>query len=200
MPGDNRVEAELPPNQSTDALASLPATELLAQLERSGIEVRAKDGKLQINAPAGALTPELQAELRRRKPELLALLAGDASEEDAWAPLTFAQQRLWLIENFSPSSIEYNIPQAWLIDGAVDREALRQSIDRLADRHAALRTSIELRGGVPVQVVANRVQVPLDFTDLGSEIDAESRIDSLLREQSRQPFVLDRAPLIRFHL
>ena len=57
MPGDNRVEAELPPNQSADTLASLPATELLAQLERSGIEVRAKDDKLQINAPGRSPDP-----------------------------------------------------------------------------------------------------------------------------------------------
>ena len=165
-----------------------------------GVELRAKDGKLLLNAPAGVLTEPLQQELRRRKPELLALLFEDDEEQ---APLTYAQQRLWLIDQISPDSVAYNIPQAWIVEGAIDREALTRAISSLAERHRALRTRIEVRNGQPFQVVASRVDVPLEFTDLSAEADPEIRdakLSSLLLEDGRRPFVLGGAPLIRFHL
>jgi amino acid adenylation domain-containing protein len=182
----------------------LSVNQFLRHLRRLGIEIRANEVKLSITAPAGAVTQELQEELRRRKPELMArLMASDALDEERCVPLTYAQQRLWLIDRFSPGTAAYNIPQSWIIDGVVDPAALRAALNRLAARHQALRTRIEVRDGEAVQVVLKEVEIPLDFTDLSESTDTDSReaqLRQLLKTEARQPFILSEAPLIRFHM
>jgi amino acid adenylation domain-containing protein len=181
----------------------LTTEEFLAHLQSLGIELTGSNGKLKLTAPVGVLSDELQAELRERKPELLALLcAHDDPNEERRAPLTFAQQRLWLIDRFSSGTIAYNIPQSWTVEAYIDRRALQLAIDRLAERHQALRTQIELRNGEAFQVVLRRVSIPLGFTDLSAEGDGtlrEERVNAILAWEGRQPFALDKAPLIRFH-
>jgi len=176
----------------------LNTQEFLDRLHRSDIDVRTKDGKLLLTAPVGVLTKDLQAELRRRKVEILTFLAKPVETlGEMSAPLTFAQQRLWLVDRLASGAIEYNISQAWALEGAIDHQAMRRAIDILVNRHPALRTRIELRPGGPVQVVTSHVDVPYKFTDL---VENMQDLDALLVEEGRHPFVLDRAPLIRFHL
>jgi len=185
-------------------ITSLTATELLSHLKMLGVELRVKDGKLLLNAPVGALTSELQSELRRRKPELLAMLETTGElDEERFVPLTYAQQRLWLIERFMPGSVAYNIPQSWIVEGTVDPEALRQAVHRLMERHAALRTSIEVRNGEVFQVIKKSVEVPFEVTDLTAQTGtgtSQAQLVEILVREGRRPFELDRAPLIRFHL
>jgi amino acid adenylation domain-containing protein len=186
------------------AITSRTSVEFVGYLRRLGVDLYAKGGKLLLNAPAGTLTIELQEELRRRKPELLVLLlASDDAGEERIAPLTFAQQRLWLIDRFSPGNVAYNIPQSWIVESDVDLDALRRALHRLAERHPTLRTRIETRTGEPFQIVMKQVDIPLAFTDLTIETgsqDQEMRVQALLVEDGRQVFALDRAPLIRFHV
>ena len=182
---------------------SLSLEAFLNRLTGLGVELRVKDGKLLLNAPVGALTAELQQELRRRKPELLARLEAANDEEERVAPLTYAQQRLWLIDRFTPNGLAYNIPQSWIVETVVDLEVLRQSIQRLAERHQGLRTRIEMRREEVVQVVMRHVEVPLQFTDLSDCVDSEtldSKLQRILVGEGRKPFELQRAPLIRFHI
>ena len=190
-------------SMSASTSTSMTSQEFVRHLRRLGVEIRANDGKLLVAAPAGAVTPALQEEIRGRKAELLELLqAQDASQEERWSPLTFAQQRLWLIDRFAPDTAAYNIPQSWTIEGAVDVEAFERALDRLAERHQALRTRIEIRNGEPVQVVMKRVKIPLQFTDLEDIAEAE-RVDCVkawLVREGREAFALDQAPLIRFHI
>jgi hypothetical protein len=183
--------------------ALMTAQEFVRHLRRIGVEIRAKDGKLLVAAPTGAVTPELQKELRERKTELLDLLQPhDASQEERCSPLTFAQQRLWLIDRFAPESAAYNIPQSWTIEGAIDVEAFKRALGRLAERHQALRTRIEIREGEPVQVVMRRVEIPLQFTDLEDVpgVERGSQVRAWLVREGREAFALDQAPLIRFHI
>jgi amino acid adenylation domain-containing protein len=186
------------------AWTRLSGSEFLTQLTALGIEVRARDGKLQLTAPQGALTATLQAELRRRKPDLLNLLAAHEAEgEERVAPLTFAQQRLWLIDRFSPNGTAYNIPQSWAVDAAIDHDILRQALDHLAQRHQVFRTRFLMRDGEAVQVVLKQVTIPLEFTDLSTVsdlVEQEAKLNALLIYDGQQYFSLDQAPLIRFHL
>lgn len=207
MPG-NPSHPELPalnPNGITAATSALPTSEFLRYLRSHDIEVRAEDGKLLLNVPAGTMTSELREELRRRKPELLHHLSSslETSVEERSAPLTFAQQRLWLIDRMFPEAPTYNIPQSWIIEATVDCEALQGAIARLAERHQALRTSIEPRNGEPLQIVSRRVEIPLQVTDLSADADTEStrlKLNAALVQEGRRPFSLHQAPLIRFHL
>jgi amino acid adenylation domain-containing protein len=185
-------------------ILSLTSTDFMTHLKTLGIEVRAKGGKLLLNAPVGALSPELQTELRRRKPELLAILEAERHDgQERCAPLTYAQQRLWLVERFTPNVIAYNIPQSWIVEGPIDVEVLRRAVDRLVQRHAALRTRIDIRDGEAVQVVVKSVEVPFRFAELSTHDGlgiSESQLEEILIQEGRKPFALDRAPLIRFHL
>jgi amino acid adenylation domain-containing protein len=194
--------SETPEGQITGT--GLRTTEdFLTFLRSLSIEVRATDGKLLLNAPAGALTPELQSELRFRKPQLLAYFSEEASHDKDTAPLTFAQQRLWLIDRFTPGTIAYNVPQSWRVRSDVNRVAFLQSLKKLAQRHSVLRTRIEMRHGEPVQVILKDVEIPADFTDLSREPDPDSReiqLQALLVELGRKQISLDHAPLIRFHV
>src|ERR1700754_4759323 len=114
----------------------MTSQEFVRHLRRLGVEIRANEGKLLVTAPAGAVTPALQDEIRGRKAELLEMLqAHDGSLEERCAPLTFAQQRLWLIDRFAPETAAYNIPQSWMIEGSVDLLAFERALDRLAQRH-----------------------------------------------------------------
>ncbi len=88
-----REPAAAPPND---------AAELMVELEQLGVQLRARGEKLGIRAPKGVLTPALKARLARHKGQLLELLGaapgnGDGDPEPA-APLSFSQQRLWLLD------------------------------------------------------------------------------------------------------
>ncbi|HEY7767650.1 amino acid adenylation domain-containing protein, partial [Longimicrobium sp.] len=85
---------------------------------------------------------------------------------DAPLPLSFAQQRLWVVDRIEPGSPAYNMPSALRLRGALDAAALRASIGELARRHEALRTTLEERGGGPVQVVHPPAPAELPTLDL----------------------------------
>jgi len=204
MPGSDRNLTDVRDGQSEImvAVTSLTSAEFVRHLRKLRVDIQAKDGKLLLTAPPGTLNLELQGELRRRKSELLALLrSSEDAGEECIAPLTFAQQRLWLIDQFSPGTAAYNIPQSWRVESDIDLDAFRQALDRLAERHAVLRTRIETRSGEPVQIVMKRVDVPLVFVDLAGDLDAqgqELQIETLQAKDGRQVFNLEHAPMARF--
>src|ERR1043165_1635890 len=127
-------------------------------------------------APAASDQPKLQA-LSRELP----------------LPISFAQQRLWFLDQLQPGASVYNVPSAMRISGAPDVERLRRSIAALAQRHEVLRTRFELRDGEPVQVIAPEPDVELPVIDVWSgEV-----LERLLHEEARRPFDLQHGPLVR---
>jgi amino acid adenylation domain-containing protein len=198
-----RNGAETEEGIAEETLAAMSAAAFLRYLRGLDVELRARDGKLALNAPAGVVTPLLQQMLRSRKAELLAELEAREAAEEEVAPLTYAQQRLWLVERFAPQTAVYNIPQAWVVEGEVEEGALRRAVAKLAERHAALRTCIEVREGGPVQVVLREAAIPLrivDLTAVGTEEEERAQIELHLRRAGQEAFHLDHAPLIRFQL
>ncbi|HEX7239559.1 MAG TPA: amino acid adenylation domain-containing protein, partial [Longimicrobiaceae bacterium] len=121
-----------------------------------------------------------------------------ASRERA-LPLSFAQQRLWLVDRLEPGSPAYNMPGALRLRGSLDTLALRGSLDALVRRHETLRTVFEERAGAPVQVVRPAAPVPLRELDLrglpGSEREREA--GRLAAAEAMRPFDLERGPLLR---
>ncbi|WP_281174023.1 non-ribosomal peptide synthetase [Andreprevotia chitinilytica] len=114
-------------------------------------------------------------------------------------PLSFAQQRLWFLDQFDPGSASYNIPAALHLQGALDAEALRQAFEHLIGRHEALRTHFAQQDSIPVQVVtaANRFALPLlDLTSLPTTERADAAATAL-RDEANRPFDLATGPLIR---
>lgn len=96
---------------------------LLARVAVLGVELLAQGDRLQCRGPRRLLTRELQAELAARKHEILEQLrrtqvaAGDA-------PLSYAQQRLWFLDQMAPGTAAYNLPMAERLRGPLDARAL----------------------------------------------------------------------------
>ncbi|AKJ02445.1 amino acid adenylation domain-containing protein [Archangium gephyra] len=118
---------------------------------------------------------------------------------NAALPLSFSQQRLWLVDQMQPGSPAYNIPFALHLSGALQPEVLHQSLEALTQRHESLRTSFPTVNGQPVQHVAPQLELPLPLVDLSElpEPSRSQRLQELLTAEARKPFDLRRAPLLR---
>ena len=188
----------------------MTAVELLALLNKQGITLFVDGGDLRISAPKGSLTDELVAGLRTHKAELIELLAGTAADSDSSpkpagitpasaAPvLSFAQERLWFLDQLDPGSALYNIPTALRLQGAVNRAALQEAVNRLVQRHASLRTVFSLAGREAVIDVRGELELPVIHTDMVNLSGAA--LDTELRRLSNEPFDLAAGPLLRVHL
>ncbi|MDB4948389.1 MAG: tycC3 [Gemmatimonadetes bacterium] len=110
-------------------------------------------------------------------------------------PASFAQRRLWLLEQLEPGSGAYNLAGGLRLHGRLDVPALERAVDEIVRRHEALRTRIETRGEQPVQVVAPHAPVHLPKLDVpGAGDDA---LAALLSEEGARPMDLARGPLFR---
>ncbi len=117
-------------------------------------------------------------------------------------PLSFAQERLWFLQQLAPASAAYNYPASFRMRGPLDADALEKSLQALVSRHEALRTRFSELDGQPVQVIAAHLQVRLERADLRAlpreelEQEAQRRAEA----DARHPFALHRAPLLRASL
>ncbi|HEX4961001.1 MAG TPA: amino acid adenylation domain-containing protein, partial [Thermoanaerobaculia bacterium] len=114
-------------------------------------------------------------------------------------PLSFAQERLWFLDQLQPGSAAYNMPAAVELSGTLDVAALAATLREIVRRHEPLRTSFAVRAGQPVQRVEPAVELPLPQVDLGGlERGArEAELRRLAAEESQRPFDLRRAPMLR---
>ncbi len=114
-------------------------------------------------------------------------------------PLSFAQERLWFLDQFEPGSPAYNIPSALRLTGSLNPELLRASVNEIVRRHEALRTTFAEVRGRGVQVIAGRRQLLLPVVDLRRlrAADRQATTRQLIRAEARLPFDLTRGPLLR---
>jgi amino acid adenylation domain-containing protein/FkbH-like protein len=117
-------------------------------------------------------------------------------------PLSFAQQRLWFLDQLEPGNPLYNIPQMVRVRGKLDVHALHRSLNKIVERHESLRTTFGLQNGEPVQMIAPRLNLPLPTVELSDSgiADSETRIQRLATEEARRPFDLAAGPLVRAQL
>ena len=117
-------------------------------------------------------------------------------------PLSFAQRRLWFLNQLSPQSPFYNVFTAVPLRVPVDGAVMRRSLNEIVRRHESLRTTFMSDGGEPVQMIAPEVELDLPQIDLthlpAAERDAES--DRIAAEAARTPFDLASGPLFRASL
>src|SRR6478672_3907919 len=90
-------------------------------------------------------------------------------------PLSFAQQRLWFLDQIESTPWAYNVVVARRLRGALDLEPLQRALDELLVRHAALRTTYPVIDGVPLQRIGSPRPFPLSVVDLSGlpQRDAE---------------------------
>ncbi|OEZ96701.1 tyrocidine synthase 3 [Duganella sp. HH101] len=117
-------------------------------------------------------------------------------------PLSFAQQRLWFLDQFEPGSAFYNIPAAVHLNGQLDVAALKHTLNEIVRRHEALRTRFASVDGTPVQVILPALELALEATDLSDLPHAErdAKAQWLVQDEAQTPFDLATGPLIRARL
>ncbi|HEY2738311.1 MAG TPA: amino acid adenylation domain-containing protein, partial [Thermoanaerobaculia bacterium] len=114
-------------------------------------------------------------------------------------PLSFAQQRLWFIDQLEPASPLYNIPVALRVEGPLDGAVLARCLGEIVRRHEALRTVFVAQEGSPVQVIQPAARFALPLVDLSGlpDRERESLAPALVGDEARRPFDLARDPLLR---
>jgi amino acid adenylation domain-containing protein/non-ribosomal peptide synthase protein (TIGR01720 family) len=117
-------------------------------------------------------------------------------------PLSYAQQRLWFLDQLDPGSVAYNAPLGIRLQGALDKNALRWSVDEIIRRHEVLRTGFPARSGKPVQEIIPQLSLPIEEIDLsGNEPGLrEEEARRLAQAEVERPFDLAQAPLLRTSL
>jgi amino acid adenylation domain-containing protein/non-ribosomal peptide synthase protein (TIGR01720 family) len=118
---------------------------------------------------------------------------------DRKLPLSFAQQRLWFIEQLEPGDARYNCPVGLRLEGRVDLEALEGAINEIVRRHEVLRTRIKVDDGIPVQVIDDWQPQCLETEDLSGleETARETAVQNRSRQEATTGFDLSRGPLLR---
>ena len=124
------------------------------------------------------------------------------TERDGALPLSFAQQRLWFLDQLEPGSPTYIVPAAVRLTGPLQRAALERSFTIIAQRHETLRTTFALVNEQPVQVIAQALDVSLPLLDLLALPTAarEATARRLARDEAQRLFDLARGPLLRLTL
>ncbi|CAG0933459.1 partial surfactin family lipopeptide synthetase A, partial [Thermoflexales bacterium] len=187
-------------------MAQQTIIEFLSSLRNLDLRIRVVDNQLHINAPAGVLTSELQAELKNRKAEILAFLNSIETIKTVTTiqpvarggnpPLSFAQQQMWFLDRLNPGNHAYNMPAVVRLSGKLDRRALEKSIAGVVSRHEILRTVFPVDStGQPFQYIAPELQVPLRFIDLRQQSEVE--VTHQIASETQSPFDLSQSPLIR---
>jgi len=117
-------------------------------------------------------------------------------------PMSYAQQRIWFLDQFQPGSPFYNIPTAMRLTGRLDVDALRRAVNEIVRRHEALRTTFRSIRGEPCQIILPRLTLDLPVVSLEGLPVEEREVAALrlARDEARKPFDLARGPLLRFNL
>jgi amino acid adenylation domain-containing protein len=186
--------------------------EFVGRIRGLGVTLRADGGAIRCSAPKGILTQALQEEIARRKTEILAIIGQEEAADrrlerlrlgpmprPGRLPLSFAQQRLWFLNQLDPGSSAYTIAGRWLLGGSLDIAAVERAVTELMRRHESLRTTFPSVNGEPVQRIADPEPMKLRIVDLESvpKTDRDRLARDTARQEAQQPFDIARGPLFR---
>jgi amino acid adenylation domain-containing protein len=113
--------------------------------------------------------------------------------------MSFAQQRLWFLDQLEPGSTAYNTPFVVSLNGTLNCAALKDSLNEIVRRHEVLRAKFRLENGRPIQVIDDRTTLEIPVVDLSnvSPADREDRVLQLAKEEARTSFNLAAGPMVR---
>ena len=194
-PRTHRLGGE-PDAGSADAVS--PALqELFNELASRDVRVSLDGEKLKVNAPVGALDDALKSRMAQAKTELIAALRRPAVARSglrriphaAVLPISYAQQRLWFLDQMEPGNAHYNIAIPIHITGPLNADAMVRAVEALLQRHEVLRTRITEVDGNPRAQLMDSARGTVRLADI-SHLPAESR----LREAKRLAMLHGQVP------
>ena len=153
-------------------------------------------GRPQLSATKRAL---LEKRLAGRLPDQADEQAIQTVPRNGPVPLSFAQQRLWFLDQMEPGLTAYNVPAAVRLVGRLDVPVLNWSLNEIVRRHESLRSTFDVLAGEPVQVIAPTLKLSIPIVDLTHLPDAVREAEAMRhsQEEAQRPFDLARGPLIR---
>ncbi len=121
---------------------------------------------------------------------------------DGGLPTSFAQERLWFVDQLDPGGANYNMPASMRLRGKLDRQALQRALDTIVARHEALRTTFDSDRGRPVQVVGPPfgVEIPVDDLSALDATDRERAVREAAEQDASTPVDLRKGPMLRCRL
>jgi amino acid adenylation domain-containing protein len=172
------------PDESRSNLPSSSALDDLTPEQRAIMQLWLKEEISGVNAPKDELLTIKKA--AREKP----------------IPLSFAQRRLWFLEQLGALEAVYNLPLNLHLSGHLDVAAVKQTLDEIVRRHEILRTTFKLLDGEPTQVIAPEGNIDLSIVDFSAlSLDQRAAQTSrLTHDEARRPFDLSQGPLLRVTL
>jgi amino acid adenylation domain-containing protein len=167
------------------------------------------DKRIHSLSPAKRALLELRLRQTAAGPSRVPAIKPRANRDSA--DLSFAQQRLWFLNQLAPESAQYNVPRALRLAGALDIEALQRSVNELVLRHEPFRTHFQVLDGTVRQIIResgavgsrqSAGQILLSLIDLSDlpEAEREAKAKQLAQAEAAQPFDLSRGPLMRARL
>jgi len=178
---------------------SLMATQAVARVRQTlGVELPLR---AMFEAPTVA---ELALRIEAQRGNGKALQAPPITrvEDRDHLPLSFAQQRLWFLDQLDAGNPLYNMPQMFRMRGKLDVTALERALNTIVERHESLRTTFALSGDEPVQVIARELHLALPITNLSGTPaqQREAQALKLAKEEAQRPFDLSSGPVMRAQL
>ena len=175
---------------------SLLATQVVSRVRDAlGVEIGLREvfERPTVGGLAGAVERELGGGRRRAGGEI------ERARREGGLPLSYAQQRLWFIQQLEPESAAYNVAIAVRLRGALDEASLKQSLWEIGRRHEVLRTRFQRRGGQAEQVIEEAGEVERLMWDVSGleEEEREEEARELIRRESERAFDLERGPVWR---
>ena len=143
----------------------------------------------------GVSVAQLAAHISNQTPE--SRMAPERVESNE-APLSYGQRALWFLHELAPESAAYNIAAAARIHSPIDAGKLQQALQKLVERHPALRTTFPVEAETPVQRVSVSATTSFQYEDAAHL--SETALADRLRDETARPFDLTTGPLLRVSL
>ena len=188
----------------------MSALDLIACLRDLGVRLSVDGNELLVDAPHGVVNSELAEQIRERKVQIVALLKWSARsarsadlllvpiDRSRELPLSYAQQRLWFLDQLEQGSAAYNISWTVRLNGTLNMPAMQQAVNAVVERHEVLRSSFPAADGAARVQISEQVGVPLEQSELHGATD--ERLRAHLSQLAASSFDLARAPLCRVFL
>ncbi|MBQ4862208.1 amino acid adenylation domain-containing protein [Pseudoalteromonas sp. MMG013] len=177
--------------------------ELIQLLENNNITLGVNDNKLKIQSKGKAVEPSLLELIRENKVQLIDQLNKNQTQrsqkiakcsiDSQFAKLSFAQQRLWLTDQISGGSPQYNIPAILRLTGSLDKHVLQQTLDTIVERHEVLRTTYVLMGDTAHQKIHPAQSVTIQHHSL-TDLEPATRdheMKKIVQQEVNSSFALD---------
>ncbi|MBD2813656.1 amino acid adenylation domain-containing protein [Xenorhabdus sp. Flor] len=193
------------------------AAKIVNDALNQGITLFVADNRLQYETSRDNIPAELLSEWKQHKQELIDFLSQIDSKEEIQTyqlqniqrdgnaehyPLSFAQQRLWFIDQLTEGSPQYNCPGYLRLRESLNLNAFKAAVKALLERHEALRTHFKIIDNEPRQVVTNSYDLPITLYDLTalSEAEQKNKVEQLSQEEDNLVFNLSTDLMLRIRL